>query len=104
MIQQRTAGDVAAALQTGRLRVIDVRQPWEIAVVSVAGAESLDEALVDELRTLDRDTPLAFLCHHGVRSQHAAMHFEGLGFTHLVNVVGGIDAWALDVNPSMARY
>ena len=56
------------------------------------------------LEALPKDTPLAFLCHHGGRSQQAAEHFRGLGFSKLFNVTGGIDAWATEVDSSIGRY
>jgi rhodanese-related sulfurtransferase len=40
----------------------------------------------------DRDTPIVFQCHHGVRSQHAAEYFRRQGFRNLYNLRGGIDA------------
>jgi monothiol glutaredoxin len=46
---------------------------------------------------------LAFLCHHGQRSDQAAEHFRRLGFTEVYNVAGGIDAWA-QVDPAIPRY
>jgi len=50
---------------------------------------------------LPKDTALAFLCHSGGRSARAAEHFRGLGFSTLLNVDGGIDAWSRDVDSSV---
>ena len=54
------------------------------------------------LEALPKDTALAFLCHHGGRSQQAAEHFRGLGFREVYNIDGGIDAWA-DLNPAVRQ-
>jgi monothiol glutaredoxin len=56
------------------------------------------------LASLDRSTEIAFLCHHGVRSQQAAEYYLRQGFKTVFNVSGGIDAWSLNVDSSIARY
>jgi len=53
---------------------------------------------------MDRETPIVFHCHLGVRSQQAAEYFRQHGFRNLSNLVGGIDAWSVAVNPSVPRY
>ena len=64
----------------------------------------LDGDGITRLQQLPKDTPLAFLCHHGGRSQQAAEHFRNQGFHDLYNVEGGIDAWSTDIDPSVPRY
>lgn len=86
------------------LRLIDVRTPQERAIASIEGATLLDQACHDELLALDRDTPIAFHCHHGIRSQSAAEYFSRAGFRRLYNLSGGIDAWSRLVDPSVPRY
>ena len=44
------------------------------------------------------------ICHHGVRSLRAAAYLEHCGFADVVNLSGGIDAWARTVDPAMAVY
>ncbi|MFT7520907.1 MAG: monothiol glutaredoxin [Kiritimatiellia bacterium] len=83
---------------------VDVRNPWEHETASVQHAELLTQDRFDELKSLPTTTRLAFLCHHGMRSQQAAMHFASLGFTDVHNVVGGIDAWSMQVDSSVPRY
>ena len=56
------------------------------------------------LADLKRDQPIAVLCHHGGRSMQVAMFLQQQGFTRLVNVAGGIDAWSRQVDPSVPRY
>jgi monothiol glutaredoxin len=82
----------------------DVRTETERSMARIEGARLLDRAYHDHLLTLDRDTPIVFQCHHGVRSQAAAEYFEGLSFSTLYNLSGGIDAWSLAVDPSVPRY
>ena len=58
---------------------------------------------IDALESLPKETPIAFICHHGGRSAQAAEHFRGSGFREVYNVTGGIDAWA-QLDPAIPRY
>jgi len=86
------------------LRLIDVRRPDEWERARIVGAELLDAPLHDELSDLPKDTMLVFQCHHGHRSQRAASQFVAQGFREVYNLTGGIDAWSLEVDPSVPRY
>jgi monothiol glutaredoxin len=88
----------------GALTLVDVRTPEERQIARIAGARLLDREVMDELLALERDTLLVFHCHHGVRSQGAAEHFVAQGFRNVFNLVGGIDAWSLEVDAQVARY
>ena len=94
-----TAGKLAA----GAITLVDVRPPEERAFAVVKAKFATLDAGSAELEALPKDTPLAFLCHHGGRSAQAAEHFRGLGFSEVYNVVGGIDAWA-DADPAIGKY
>jgi sulfur-carrier protein adenylyltransferase/sulfurtransferase len=43
-------------------------------------------------------------CHHGSRSAAAIRLLQEQGFENLMNLEGGIDAWASEVDPDMDRY
>lgn len=96
--------DLAQRLRSGNIRVIDVRPPADRARVAFPGATAWEQHSAAQLETLPKDTPLAFLCHHGVSSRQAAEHFRALGFSEVYNVEGGIDSWASRVDPQMPRY
>lgn len=91
-------------LDDGKLTVIDVRSAEERAIAPFAGAEVLDAESHERLIKLPKETPLAFLCHHGNSSQRAAEHFREQGFRVVHNVSGGIDAWSSEIDPSVPRY
>ena len=95
--------EAAERVRTGRLRLIDVRPPAERALASAPVPFDTLDGGVDALEALPKDTPLAFLCHHGGRSAQAAEHFRAKGFREVYNVEGGIDAWA-DADPAVPRY
>lgn len=86
------------------LRLFDVRDQMEREKAKIEGSLLLDEAGVDLIANLPKDEPLFFHCHFGPRSQSAADHFRAKGYTNLFNVIGGIDSWSQDVDPSVPRY
>jgi rhodanese-related sulfurtransferase len=89
--------------------VLDVREPWELQTSSVRPEGftlvtipmNQIPARVDEL---DREQPIAVLCHHGARSQRVATFLAGNGFERLANIAGGIDAWSGERDPAVPRY
>ena len=104
-IRQLSAPDLKALLEGGAaIELVDVRTEEEQAIARIPGARLLDQAAVQRLQALDRDTLLVFQCHHGIRSQQAAEYFRQHGFRNLYNLRGGIDAWSLLVDPQVPRY
>ena len=100
-----SVADADAQTRAGAITLIDVRPPEERAIASVpVDYSGLENGGLECLLALPKDTPLAFLCHHGGRSAQAAIYFAQQGFGDLYNVVGGIDAWSREVNVSVPRY
>ena len=91
-------------LDAGDITVIDVRPEGDRVRAPFAGADVFEPGTHARLTSLPKDTPLAFICHHGNASRNAAEHFREHGFTDLYNVEGGIDAWSVEVDPSVPRY
>ena len=83
--------------------LVDVRTVAERAIATVEGFRLLDQSYHDHLVQCDRETPIIFQCHHGIRSQQAAEYFRQQGFHDLSNVQGGIDAWSQLVDPAVPR-
>ncbi len=89
--------------------VLDVREPWEWQTARVQeNGFVLKHIPMGELATrvdeLDRGTPVACLCHHGVRSQHVALFLARLGFERVANITGGIHAWSEQTDPTIPLY
>ena len=104
-IRQLSAPELKALLESGAaIERVDVRTEDECAVAAIDGFRLLDQAYHDALLLLDRDAPIVFQCHHGIRSQYAADYFRSHGFRNLYNLQGGIDAWSVLVDPSVPRY
>jgi monothiol glutaredoxin len=90
--------------QRASLMLVDVRPDGERALASISGFRGLDDALQRELFEGPRDREIVVLCHHGMRSQRAAEELVQQGFRNVHNLVGGIDAWSSDVDPSVPKY
>jgi len=104
-VQELPVRDAADRVTAGSVILVDVRPPEERAIAAVNVAHrTFDGNGRSELEALPKDTAIAFLCHRGGRSLQAAEHFRGLGFTNVYNVTGGIDAWADEVDGSVAKY
>lgn len=92
---------------------LDVREPNEHALVSIPdprihllplsrlAAERLD-ALPDAARA--QDAPVVVMCHHGVRSAQVVAWLQQQGWTNVLNLAGGIDASAREVDASIGVY
>lgn len=89
---------------SGNVHLFDVREPGERDKACIEGSRLLDRETVSYIETLAKDAVLVFLCHHGNRSQSAADYFREQGYTNLHNLSGGIDAWSLQIDPSVPRY
>lgn len=104
-VRQITVRELKAMLdERTPMQLLDVRTEGERAIARIEGARHLDQETMAEVQELERDTLLVFHCHHGIRSQSAARHFLALGFTNVCNVVGGIEAWSSEIDPTVRHY
>ncbi len=97
---------LAARLSRGdALVVLDVREPWEFDLASLPNSTLVPlSALPTAANRLDPELEYVVLCHHGMRSDMAASWLRTQGFTRVLNLVGGIDAWSCEVDPLVPRY
>lgn len=103
-VRQMSVRELADKLSSGKVVLVDVRNSDERARASIGAAVALDEASMDKLAQMPRDTELAFICHTGKSSMGAAEYFRKQGFRNVNNVAGGIDAWSLEIDPTIPRY
>ena len=86
-------------------QLLDVREPWELEIARVEGSLDIPMGEVPErLDELDRDRPIAVLCHGGVRSARVASYLAQQGLQQVANIAGGIDAWSRSVDETIPRY
>jgi len=85
--------------------ILDVREPFETELAPFPGAHTLPMGDVPaRLGELDPDREIVVVCHHGVRSAQVAAYLSDKGFARVLNLAGGIEAWSLEVDPSVPRY
>lgn len=98
--------EFAALRAAGKpVAVLDVREPWEVALVRIDGAIHIPLGQVPaQLDALPTDRPLVVYCHHGMRSRQATEFLRARGLAQASNLAGGIDAYAREVDPSLAVY
>ncbi|MCA9673547.1 MAG: Grx4 family monothiol glutaredoxin [Kofleriaceae bacterium] len=104
-VRQIGPRELKAMVDAGEVKEwFDVRTPAERATATIEGTRLLDDEAMAYIDGLPRDTTLVFSCHHGARSQNAAVHFLGMGFKTVYNLAGGIEAWSQQVDPKIPRY
>ena len=89
--------------------LLDVREPWEVALASVRapGCRTLFIPMghiPSRLAEIDRSQPVVCLCHHGMRSAQVVAFLMRHGGGDVYNLTGGIDAWSAEVDPTVPRY
>lgn len=85
--------------------LLDVRESWEFEACRIAGSQSMPmRGIPARFGELKRDADIVMICHHGARSYQAGMFLEHMGFTSVINLQGGVAAWARDVDPTMPTY
>jgi rhodanese-related sulfurtransferase len=89
--------------------LLDVREPWEVALASLAlpGVELRAvpmSQIPDAMQQWAPDQTTVCICHHGVRSAQVGRYLESSGWSDVVNLSGGMDAWSTLVDPSVPRY
>jgi sulfur-carrier protein adenylyltransferase/sulfurtransferase len=98
--------ELKAKLDGGeKILLVDVRDPAEFAFNRIPGAIHIPlYELANRHGELDPETEIITYCHVGVRSLKAAQILKGLEFPKVKHLAGGIDAWSVQVDPSVPRY
>jgi adenylyltransferase/sulfurtransferase len=101
-----TPKELKSRLDKGdKLILMDVREQWEHALAKLEGSVLIPLATLPQaLDQLDREAEIIAYCHHGMRSADAAGFLVQQGFPNVKNLIGGIDAWSAQVDPSIPRY
>jgi rhodanese-related sulfurtransferase len=85
--------------------LLDVREHAELDIASVGSATHIPMGEIPARHAeLDKNQTLVCMCHHGGRSAQVAGYLESQGFTKVINLAGGIEAWSTSVDPEVARY
>lgn len=106
MIDEITAQELKDRLaRSNKLQLVDVREPEEFEICNMGGELIPLGELPKQANRIRRDVPVVVICHHGFRSAQAINYLtQFLGYENLLNLKGGIHAWATEVDPTMAKY
>jgi rhodanese-related sulfurtransferase len=99
--------EVKAMRERGEdFRLVDVRELDEWNTVKIDGAELIPLSQFQQQATaqLAPDEKIVLYCHHGMRSARAQGFLKSQGYANVLNLTGGIDAWAQQAEPGMRRY
>lgn len=98
--------DLKAKHDSGEpLLLLDVREPDELAIASIAWAKAIPmDDVPARIAELPKDTPIAVMCHGGGRSGKVTRFLNENGFPNATNVAGGIRDWSDKVDPSVPNY
>ena len=100
-----TAVELQVHLQQATPLLLDVREPWEFDLCHIDGSTNLPMGQIPaRLQELPDDGEIVVICHHGVRSQQVIHFLASQTQVKLINLDGGVDAWARDVDRDMPVY
>jgi rhodanese-related sulfurtransferase len=114
MFPEITVTDLSEKLRSEEIFILlDVRELEELNYAKITDtrlevtpmsrlAQEGPDALSDAVKA--QDVPVYVLCHHGSRSAQVTMWLAQQGWKNVVNVRGGIDAYAREVDPSVGLY
>jgi rhodanese-related sulfurtransferase len=85
--------------------LLDVREPWEYETCHIDGSQLIPMGQIQTAaESMDKNKETVVICHHGIRSRAVAIFLEREGFTNVINLEGGVDRWADEVDPQMPKY
>jgi adenylyltransferase/sulfurtransferase len=102
-----TVTELKARLDKGKdFRLIDVREADEWAFARLPEAELIPLSKFQQSATqeLAPEETIILYCHHGMRSAKAQGFLKAHGYSNVINLTGGIDAWSLQIDPNVKRY
>ena len=105
MIQDLTPKEFKDYLVDDEVTLVDVREQWEFDICKIKGAILIPLGeIAESYVNLNKNSKIALYCHSGIRSMHVADFLLSKDFQSLVNLQGGIDAWAQEIDTTVERY
>ncbi|MCU7835594.1 MAG: sulfurtransferase [gamma proteobacterium symbiont of Taylorina sp.] len=106
-MQEMSPQQVYEYLQTTTEKplLLDVRENWEFDICHIEDSELFPmHTIPGQLDKLDPDQETIVICHHGIRSRMVGQFLEQAQFKNIINLSGGVTAWAQSVDSSMTTY
>jgi adenylyltransferase/sulfurtransferase len=100
-----TVSELKTKLESGEnIFLLDVREQYESEICSLGGELIPLKNIPGNFHKIPKDIPVVVYCHHGTRSAAAIQFLEEKGYNNLMNLEGGIHAWAVEIDEEMGRY
>ena len=104
-MQHMDAAQLAEYLKTSEPQLIDVREPWEFEICALEDSINIPMAKIPLHLSMFAAAKISvIICHHGVRSLHVIRYLQQQGVEGLINLEGGVDAWAHQIDKNMPLY
>lgn len=105
-MQSMTAAQLAAHLEHSTPLLVDVREPWEFEICHIEQSINIPMSQIStQFQQIDTTADeIIVICHHGVRSRQVIQFLQQQAIENLINLEGGVDAWAREVDPEMPLY
>ena len=106
-MREFTARELRAYLESASPKplLLDVREPWEFETAHIEGVTLVPmRSIPTRVQDFDKQQEIVVICHHGVRSRMVGLFLENHGFSNVINLSGGVDGWARDVDQGMKTY
>ena len=87
------------------VRLVDVREHYEYDFCHIDGSTLIPMRQIwAHVNELNPESEYVFYCHVGERSAWVVSLLREPGFKNVKNLKGGIDQWAVEIDPSARRY
>ena len=105
-VPEITVTEVHAMREKGDpFTLLDIREQWENDLVTIDGSHFVTmEEVPSKFSEFDKDKPMVIYCHTGVRSAAVTSYLLEQGFLDVKSMVGGIHAWAIQIDPTLPTY
>lgn len=104
-MRRMEASELSDYLQSASPLLLDVREPWEFEICHLADSVNIPMGQIPQQLELVRTAEeCVVICHHGVRSMQVISYLIQQSCDKLINLDGGVDAWAHQVDQDMALY
>jgi len=106
-MKQITVSELAEKLanNSNQSTLLDVRETWEYDICHIENSTHIPMGKIPtSLDQFKSDDEIIVICHHGIRSAQVTMYLNHMGFENVLNLKGGIENWATEIDNNMARY
>lgn len=106
-VREIDTAEARRLIRAGEVRLVDCREEDEHRICRIEGSVLIPLStfgFTATERLADPECAVLIYCHHGMRSLTAARFLVKRGYSRVMSLAGGIDRWAVEIDPGMPRY